>query len=57
MAIKKFKPRNPEEYIELKPGILVRKDRIQTAVDLSKQRKMMTKLAEKNKEIRLERQR
>ena len=29
---KKFKPKNPEDYIELKPGILVRKDRTMKVV-------------------------
>lgn len=31
-APKKFKPKNPEDYIELKPGILVRKDRTKNVV-------------------------
>jgi len=31
-APKKFKPKNPEDYIELKPGIFVRKDRTKNVV-------------------------
>lgn len=34
MALKKFKPKNLDEYVELKPGIWARKDR--TAVPISK---------------------
>ncbi len=29
---KRFKPKNPEDYIELKPGILVRKDRTKDVI-------------------------
>lgn len=29
---KRFKPKNPDDYIELKPGILVRKDRTKNVI-------------------------
>ncbi len=32
---KRFKPKNPDDYIELKPGILVRKDRTKNVVRVS----------------------
>ncbi len=38
-GIKKFKPKNLEDYIELKPGILVRKDRTKNVVRYSKKTK------------------
>ncbi|MFT6147770.1 MAG: hypothetical protein ACJAUH_000448 [Saprospiraceae bacterium] len=34
MALKKFKPKNLDEYVELKPGIWARRDR--TNVPISK---------------------
>jgi hypothetical protein len=32
MAIKKFKPKNLDEYVELKPGIWARRDRLSVPI-------------------------
>ncbi len=32
MALKKFKPKNLDEYVELKPGIWARRDRIDVPI-------------------------
>lgn len=35
MAVKKFKPKNLDEYVELKPGIWARKDRVNVPITKS----------------------
>ncbi|NJN77151.1 MAG: hypothetical protein HC803_01505 [Saprospiraceae bacterium] len=32
MALKKFKPKNLDEYVELKPGIWAKKDRVNVPI-------------------------
>lgn len=44
MALKKFKPKNLDEYVELKPGIWARKDR--TNVPISKVPTVTQKVSE-----------
>ena len=43
MAIKKFKPKNLDEYEELKPGIWARKDRLAAPITENK-----PKIAQRN---------
>ena len=45
MALKKFKPKDLDEYVELKPGIWARKDR--TSVPISKAPTVTQKASER----------
>ncbi len=49
MAIKRFKPKNIEDYIELKPGIYARKDRTKDVVKLTKKNTYYTSTLKEGK--------
>ena len=49
-GIKRFKPKNMDEYVELKPGIYARKDRLKNVVRADRKSRYTKEMERKKRE-------